>query len=657
MKPRDKKNALFTTRHINKNIMKKTIIEVPLHVNFINQWNEFRNLLPKGQIVLNKVFPGCGMTTYFLESVEPIILASPRKKLLENKTEKMHKECKSYFYYQASTKKRAGERQTENEKTFKELSEYITNSYIYNYTPKILVTYDSLPSLYKKLLSIGFSATLVVDEFHVAFIDYDMKRDVIERFFSVTRIIPNVIYLSATPIMEQYLEQMEVFKDLPYVELSWHPSKIKKPQWTYKNMKSTIDAASSVIQRYKTYKRFDTITYNGISYESVEAVFFINDVRNIAQIIKRNGLSPQEVNIIIAEGPENKATITKVLGNEFTFGRIPLEGESHKTYTFCSKTAFFGCDFCSTNASTYVFADANLKNMCNDIALDLPQIAGRQRLEGINLFKDRITIFVKYCCASDIEDYENHKARQADGEKLSEQVCEEWARLSQIALASINVNTSMCPYGVIYQDPSRNDEWVVKKSVNAMIAEDRAWELRNCIYKDRQTFSFLMKDNGFDIVEDDPLPYELSNFYRDFMQSRNFSDQLKMFCDFFDCHPEFIGLVDKLMNIAPEFKNYYFTFGSAYLAQKAYKQSRIKPEYDAFVQQKVLRDTIMMYFDVSQKYTKRVTKTKLQLIYNSIGLQNKISKATDILNYFEVKDCTITVDGVRQPAFLLTNIK
>lgn len=86
--------------------MEKIILKVPQSINYISQWNEFRALLPKGQIILNKVFPGCGMTTYFLESTEPVILASPRKKLLENKAEKMRKDGKSFFYYKASTKKK-----------------------------------------------------------------------------------------------------------------------------------------------------------------------------------------------------------------------------------------------------------------------------------------------------------------------------------------------------------------------------------------------------------------------------------------------------------------------------------------------------------------------------------------------------------------------
>lgn len=130
--------------------MDKKLIEVPQNVTYINQWLDFRDQIPNGHVILNKVYPGCGMTTYFLESIEPVILASPRRKLLDNKAAKMRREGKSFFYYQASTKKNKQDRIKENEQSLKELDKYLNNPFS-TQAPKILLTFDSLPSILKHL--------------------------------------------------------------------------------------------------------------------------------------------------------------------------------------------------------------------------------------------------------------------------------------------------------------------------------------------------------------------------------------------------------------------------------------------------------------------------------------------------------------------------
>lgn len=52
-------------------------------------------------------------------------------------------------------------------------------------------------------------------------------------------------------------------------------------------------------------------------------------------------------------------------------------------FTFCTSTAYAGCDFYSTNAATFVISDCNRPNTAVDIATELVQIAGRRRLVSI----------------------------------------------------------------------------------------------------------------------------------------------------------------------------------------------------------------------------------------------------------------------------------
>ena len=638
--------------------MEKYILNVPIGIRFISDWNDFGKHIPNGKCIINKVYPGCGMTTYFLTSDKPVIMAAPRRTLLDNKARWMEKHGYSYFKWEASTSHETSKRYEEIKQEIQQLQRYIGMSQSpfsgKTYTPKILVTYDSFSTVYKALRDAGYidHFTLLVDEFHVSFIDYDMKREVIERFFSVTQMMRSVVYLSATPIMEEYLDRMDVFSTLPYVELRWDPSMIQTPAWEYKSMKSTTETAMSIINDFKRDGVFDCINVNGISYNSKEAVFFINDVRNILNIIKSCCLRPDEVNILVAEGPENNKAINTILGKNagYSIGTIPLAGCPHKTYTFCSKTVFFGCDFCSTNASTYVFADANLQNMTTDIALDLPQIAGRQRLDD-NPFKDRIHIYVKYS-KGDVQEYSQFKMDQQQRESDTDSICSEWSQLSQMALGAISVKHKNCPYGVIYQDASQNDRWVVRKSENAIVAEDRAWKLRNKIYVNNEVFSCLLRDNGFNVQQAVVLPDEVGEFYTAFLTCGDSVKKMQLYCEFFDQNPALLAWADQLVKIPAEYKNYYRALGSTVISRCGYILSRIKPFYENSLQTENIMVAVLQNFKPGNTYRKEDIKKTLQAIYAGLGL-SKVAKATDLEEFFVLHEAVLTSGGVRKKAFNL----
>lgn len=97
---------------------------------------------------------------------------------------------------------------------------------------------------------------------------------------------------------------------------------------------------------------------------------------DIVNIIKHCDIAANEVNIIVANTEDNKTLISRI-GREFTRGHIPLKGEVHKKFTFCTSTAYAGCDFYSECASTFVVSNCRKLNTSIDISTDLIQIAGR----------------------------------------------------------------------------------------------------------------------------------------------------------------------------------------------------------------------------------------------------------------------------------------
>lgn len=661
----------ITNDHNNKKTMEKITIKVPAHVSRISQWAGMQELLPKGQFILNKVFPGCGMTYYYLHSDMPVILCAPRNSLLRNKAEQLDDERMTnddkrlytlggyemdYYYFSPSTKTNIIERKRENEEKFNWLLNFSKgedgNPFKQRrFIPKILVTIDSLPSIYPIIKESGLDYLIVDDEFHTLFQDYTLKPDTIERGLRVLEEHPRVCYLSATPILESYLERMESFRDLPYIEFKWPTERVRNTTVFYFPMSSTVKEACRIIEDYRRDGLFTSMTINGKSYNSTEAVFFINNVKTIVDIIQTMQLPPSEVNILVSHEPGNRKLIRR-LGPGFDFGSIPIKGRAHKTLTMCSKMAFLGCDFYSTSASTYVFADANIRSMTTDISLDLHQIVGRQRLEE-NVFKDFCTVFVK-TTKGDMLTREEFDRVQREKWELSEFICNDWNGLSQESLSAIMVNTAKCPYGVVYENPITR-EWISKNSLNAMISEEHAWDLRNRVYKDHETVQHLISSEDFSLNMHEELPPEVFEFYRCFLETRGTADKMCMYCKFFDTYPEFKQYIGQLYYISAEYKNYYEVLGTERIARNQFVLSRIEPEYEAASNREFLSTIYYECFGDGGDFTRADIKTRLKEIYSRYNIP-KAAKATDMADYYEMHEIKLTIDGQRVNGFRLTRI-
>ena len=88
-------------------------------------------------------------------------------------------------------------------------------------TPKIMVTYDSMPRL-AKLINDKSDWRVVVDEYQYLLIDSGFRSDKAIVLLDVVNEFDYVTYLSATPIADKYIQQMEHFKDVALTQnLIW----------------------------------------------------------------------------------------------------------------------------------------------------------------------------------------------------------------------------------------------------------------------------------------------------------------------------------------------------------------------------------------------------------------------------------------------------
>ena len=388
------------------------ITEVPAGYRYVSDIPDFK--LHDFPHILNKQIPGCGFTEYCIRNDENTILCSPRKILLQNKYEqhkdevflvvnefegdpktdkdltKIERPRYSNYEDKEKIKKEKEELEKAKENFFQELTKKLTgyvNKCLFDEKPvKILVTYDSY-RLVKEILKFNYSNVdfrVVVDEFQSIFTDSKFKSDTEMQFMDHLQGVKKVCYVSATPMIKKYLDMLEEFKDLPYYELDWctlDKNRVDQPKLTVKNLVSVYAEAGPIIKSYLGGK-FEYRYVRNLESDnekdvkkiiSKEAVFYVNSVNNITSIIKRAGLTPGQVNILVANTQENEKKVKKRLGRKFNIGRVPLRDEPRKMFTFCTRTVYLGADFYSDNARSFIISDANIDTLAVDITLDLPQ--------------------------------------------------------------------------------------------------------------------------------------------------------------------------------------------------------------------------------------------------------------------------------------------
>ena len=656
-------------KEIEKN---KYSIIVPEGVRYITNWSNYSLNLFQFPHILDKKIPGCGYTEYCLTCDIPVILCSPRLMLLQNKYDQHKGEL---FYYRNEyirelfvdkdlTKITRGsipreltkEEKDELDKKIKEsiaklnmdLDNYLHDCQFNYKVPKIIVTYDSFRILkeYLSYREIIQEFHIVIDEFQSIFTDSRFKSDTELTFVNQLQDLSKVCFVSATPMIDKYLKELDEFKNLPYYELDWEteqPGRVIKPDLKVRFTGSIVSKAKEIIQTYKD-KNFEKFTYKDENgniniVESKEAVFYVNSVKNICDIIKGCKLSPEECNILCSQSDLNNNTkIKKKLGKGFDIGKIPVKDEPHKMFTFCTRTVYLGADFYSTNARTFILSDANMETLAVDISLDLPQILGRQRLVE-NPWKNRAEFYYKTNkdkkSQEEFEEYIERKTKKTQNLLLSytstpEIAKHDLAETYQDVAKSFNYKNNY----VAVDKHSDSDIYPVFNKL-VMISEKRAFEIQQVDYKDRFTvFNSIESSN---LIQDSSSD-NIHNFLVDFIDRKLFTEKMGLLCTAKLTESE-LGVV--LDQIPLTYKNYYTTLGPIRLRALGYHITKVEREYQATLFNKEdLKDKIYSNYNEGDKYSKSLLKENLQKLYDSLNYTKK-AKANDIEEYFEIKECKV----------------
>lgn len=670
-------------------------LDVPSGIRYMSEWKDYR--IYNFPHILNKQIPGCGYTEYCIRNSDDTILCSPRKILLQNKYEQhpdttflvvntyesevgTDKDLTKYprvrrtFGYKKFNLEKFKKAAKQKEDFFKELT-YKISTYIkacrFNNRPvKILVTYDSF-RIVKDIIRHQDSLEnfqIVVDEFQSIFTDSKFKSDTEMQFVYNLQGIQRVCYVSATPMIEKYLDMLDDFKNLPYYELDWEakdPGRVSKPKIITRNLKSVYMEAGPIIKDYLDGKfeyRYvrDPESDNEKDVkkiESREAVFYVNSVNNITSIIKRAGLTPEQVNILVANTPENVTRIKKNLGAKYKIGTVPLRDEPRKMFTFCTRTVYLGADFYSDNARSFIISDANIDTLAVDITLDLPQILGRQRLRE-NPWKDEAILFFKSITTGNKQAKEVFDKKLAKKEKTSENLLSVFQKGNNEEKGDLSVAYMKLAKTFNYKDDfvavnriKVGDKTILTPVFNNLVkvSELRAYEIQQVDYSDRFTvFNELGKVGGVDDVE------ELEKFFKEYKEQKNRIYKLKYLCEY--C--EKVGNTSILQHIEEKrFSDYINILGLDRCKAEWYNTYLLDKRLSvmSFDKEKI-KGELSNVFEVGKSYTKADIKGRLSDIYKKLGYKAS-PKATDLGEYFEMKECLVNNGAKRSGGFKILKEK
>lgn len=610
--------------------------------------------------ILNKRICGCGATEAYIGSDRKVILASPRKQLLYNKYSQHLSDNLHLYRYQGNREKYFESKSYSEKDVFAfndELGKYIKSG-----GKKILTTYDSLRKIKEVLVADEENLdkwTVVVDEFQAMFYDCQFKPTTEYEFGQILGAFNTVVYLSATPFLESYLDMTRQFKDMTFYELSWPESMMQIPKVeVIKSKKSVFKLCSELIGKYREGKGNSTVV-DGKEFVAKEAVFYINDVSVIKNIIKKNGLKADEVNIICSSKSENIKKLNELsreVGEKFMIGDIPGKGEPHKMFTFCTSTVYIGADFYSTNAYSYIFANPLVKSMTVDVSVDLQQIIGRQRLDT-NPFRNTATLYFN-TRKSKVTEEELENSIKEKKDKTKKQIDNFNAVPNKDEQLQMMENTIRQQghkehYCCIIKDADNNVRIVENEILE--ISERRAWEVTNRIYNNDFSMyralrvgAVVTKSSG----SDDP---EVQRIFKEWNLDNQFPRKARLYCDLYDNFPE---LLEDCTFIEGKYKKYHDALGKEGFEALCWREDYIRQAIEPTPFDKLPKDQIAVKLidalKTDKTYTKSEVKDLLQGIYKELNIAGKPS-ASDISEYLTCEDRTVRMKGKLIATFKVTS--
>ena len=644
---------------------------VPRGIRFISELGtDFRFYKFPVKCIINKQLPGCGFTEYCLRGPENVILCSPRKMLLKNKKDQHGREVylvvnelekevavdkdlskvdKSQAFID-TLKEMVHGKDTVYNRLMNEIKDYLGKRRYLGKPAKILVTYDSYRIVKDILTSLGVFEGFytVIDEFQTILHDSKFKSSTELDFLYHLQQSHSALFVSATPMLEEYLNMLDEFDGLPYINMDWgkeDSTRVLRPSLKVLTMKSVGTKLPEIIQSYKdgNFERAIRMV-NGYPREIIsdEAVFYVNSVNHITSIIKKCELKPEEVNILCSDTPDNLKKIQKKLGKKFKIGEVPLEGEKPKMFTFCTRTVYLGADFYSLCARSFIFSDSNIDSLAVDISEDLPQILGRQRLFA-NPWKNEAIFYYRSTCdyrkisQKEFDKEIERKKRATNNLLRSFESAPDDAKFDLAEKYQKDAKASNYKDDYIAVDEHQGGTLIPVLNNLVLVNEIRAFRIQQIDYKDRFTVFSTIHNS---LSSDDIINQRVSEFLEQYQKLGTFKAKLRYLCEF-GFNDNVISIVLDQIGEHDNIKSYYTALGPQKLRALGYDRYKIEKELGIVTfSYELLESTVYNEFKVGDKLTLSGIKDRLGYLYSSINY-TAVPKATDLEKFFEVRPIVI----------------
>lgn len=612
-------------------------IIIPKEYEYLNQ---FIKKFPEN-CLLHKGKTGCGGTEMVLRNDRNTIIAVPTKDLIKNKIEpNPHRK----------------ERRDEILGVMEGIEEYQIMNYIDEHeVKKIMVTYDSLPKVIKVINAKGGNAYrdyfLLVDEYHRLFLDNLFRNDAIKKLLDEAIKFKSVTYMTATPVDEMFI--MDELKNVPVQEITW---KGKQP------IELRVIRTNSVLEHVVFYISF----CRGITVpETINFHFFVNSVKFIASVIKKQQLTPDLARVICSNTSENQ----KKLGDQF---EISTTTSPVKRFNFYTSTVFEGSDILDENGYTVVVSDGNTEGRIIDISTSMKQICGRIRNSK---YKNEAVYICPYPRSLDLSWGEYAAISLNEREETKKRIArindlEEKDRIWEIEMIKKGLHDTCMKINNEFKLEIDNNKYMLdsynyKKRCELLGKDDDleyslecndyiVFDMANTTHEKTPSISLLANDSPRKCFK---------NYFEEYARLKEEREDKNSFTfnlsKMFNMEEERYSILEKKY---PLIKDAYEKLGVNRVREMKYNSSNIKRELKKLANtpdSKLVIDYIKKHYSPPVELEVKTWREILNNIYHTeLGLDESVkAKSTDLNKWFITREKSVQKEGVTTDTLLVIKEK